>query len=108
MRLGRKVAVPSYQDFMLPILRILSDGNQHRISDLYDEVAQATGLGDVDRAEMLASGKQTRFENRVGWAKTYLQKAGLVESPKRGSCFLTERGRGVLDQAPSKIDLPFL
>ncbi|MCK7526277.1 MAG: winged helix-turn-helix domain-containing protein [Ignavibacteriales bacterium] len=61
-------------------------------------------LSDDDRKEMLPSGQQEVFLNRVGWARTYMKKAGLLDSPKRGIFIITERGKKVLASNPSKID----
>jgi len=93
---------------MLPLLQIASDGREHSLSEAADHLARQFGLSKEDRREMLASGIQTRFENRIGWARTYLKKAGLLESPGRGKFRLTERGQGVLAQRPTRIDVRFL
>lgn len=102
------MAVPNFQDFLLPLLVAIQDGLEHRIADLYDRLARTLEVSDEDRAELLTSGKQTRFENRVGWAKTYLAKAKLVDSPGRGICVITDRGLDVLRQNPKKLDIAYL
>jgi restriction system protein len=102
------MAVPDFQSFLLPLLKLASDGNEHSIAEAVEKMAQAFQLSDEDRTELLPSGKQTRITNRVGWALTYLRKAGLLSTVQRGSFQLTERGRQVLAEAPPRIDLKFL
>jgi restriction system protein len=88
--------VPGYQAFMTPLLEVLSDGKEHRVGDVKRAVADRIGLTADDRAELLPSGKQLTYSNRVGWAKTYLGKAGLVAQPRRGVVHITDRGREAL------------
>ena len=90
------MAVPPFHAFLHPLLEVLSDGMEHRTSDIYEAVAERLGLTLEDRAELLPSGKQRRYANRIGWAKTYLAKSGLVEVPRRGTARITERGRRAL------------
>jgi len=104
----RHVAVPDFQSFLLPLLKLASDGSEHSIADALDNMAQAFQLSDEDRTELLPSGKQPRINNRIGWALTYLRKAGLLSTVRRGSFQLTERGRQLLAEAPARIDLKFL
>lgn len=91
---------------MLPFLSFLNDGNEHTLR----EAALAThfSLSPSERAELLPSGQQGIFKNRIGWARTYLKKAGLVEAPKRGVFKITNRGREILVTNPSRIDSKFL
>ncbi len=65
-------------------------------------------LSDTDREEPLPSGRQSKFSNRVAWAKSYLQRAGLLLSPRRGHFQISDRGREVLRAAPPRIDIKFL
>jgi restriction system protein len=81
------VTIPDFQT----ILRAVADGQPHRYSELRDSLEQSLGLTDADRLELLPSGQQGRFANRVAWARTYLAKAVLVENPVRGTVQLTER-----------------
>jgi restriction system protein len=71
--------VLSYQEFMLPLLEALADGEEHRLRDLTKRVADRFGLTESDWSEMLPSRQQTVISNRIAWAKTYLKKAGLVK-----------------------------
>jgi restriction system protein len=101
------MAVPDYQSLMLPVLRHFQKG-EVRIGDVVEELANELGLTDEDRAEMVPSGRQTTFANRVHWAKTYLKQAGLVETTRRAHFKITARGQEVLSQNPTRIDVNFL
>lgn len=100
--------IPDYQSLMLPILRLVSDGKEHTFRDLIEELAVEFGVSDEERKELLASGGQAIFDNRVGWAKTYLKKAGLLDSPKRATFVITALGIGALDKKPDRIDARYL
>lgn len=102
------MAIPDYQAFMLPLLRHLGDNQEQHVRALYEVLSDEFCLTQDDRAELLPSGGQPVVENRIGWAKTYLKKAGLVESPKRGVVRITARGREVLAQNPVRVDNVFL
>lgn len=100
--------IPSYQEFMLPLLRLASDGSPHRSREAYEAMAEHFDLSDADRAELLPSGKQPLLHNRVGWALTYLRQAGLVTSPKRGVFEITDEGRALLSENPAVVDVSTL
>ncbi len=102
------MAVPDYQTIMLALLQLAADGKEHTFRNTVEELAVHFGLSTDDRAEMLPSGKQATFDNRVGWARTYLTKAVLLEAPKRGLFRITERGRQVLGNKPTTINVQFL
>lgn len=102
------MAVPDYQSIMLPLLRFAGDGGEHNISQAVEELALRFKLADDDRKEMLPSGLQARFDNRVGWARTYLKKAGLLETVRRGTFRITPRGLDVLKTNPAEINAKFL
>jgi len=102
------MAIPDYQSIMLPLLKFASDGMEHRTRDAINRLADLFNLTDDERKEMLPSGAARLFDNRVGWATTYLKKAGLIEAIKRGVFQITERGKAVLSQSPDKIDTAFL
>jgi len=101
------MAIPDYQSLMLPVLLSSADG-EIRIGDAVDKLAQKLGLTPEERSELLPSGKQTLFSNRVHWAKTYLSKAGLFESTRRGHFKITPRGQQVIASNPPRIDNNFL
>ncbi len=100
--------IPDYQSIMLPLLRKISDGTVYRFRSLIDELAVEFNLTDEEQKELLPSGQQPIFDNRVGWANTYLKKAGLINSEKRGYLQITERGKKVLANDPQEINVPFL
>jgi restriction system protein len=102
------MAIPDYETLMLPVLKIAGDGQEHRIRDVYDQLVRDFKLTEDEQQQLLPSGKQTTFANRVHWAKTYLVQAGLVEATKRAHFRITERGRTVLAEAPTCIDGDYL
>ena len=99
--------IPDYQSLMLPVLKKAEHG-EIRISDVIEKIAVEFALSDTERQELLPSGKQTTFANRIHWAKTYLKQAGLVESTRRAHFKITDRGRDVLRSAVSRIDANYL
>jgi len=102
------MAIPDYQTIMLPLLKFASDAKEHSIHEAIKVLSDQFKLTPAERKELLPSGQQEVFVNRVGWARTYLKKAGLLEAPKRGILKLTERGERVLLTNPSKVDNKFL
>jgi len=102
------MAIPDYQTLMLPLLALTSNGAERRFRDTVEVLAVEFQLTADERSELLPSGTAPTFDNRVGWARTYLKQAGLVESPKRGVLRITERGRAVLAKKPPRIDVKFL
>ncbi len=98
------MSIPDYQSLMLPLLRQTSDKQEHSFPDLVDALAAESRLTDVERRELLPSGGQFIFANRVGWARTYMKKAGLLSAPKRGVVQITNRGLQVLSENPDRID----
>src|SRR5438132_3188509 len=93
---------------MLPLLKLAADGQPHSLGEAREALATQFGLSDIDREEPLPSGRQSKFSNRVAWAKSYLQQAGLLLSPRRGHFQISDRGREVLKAAPARIDIKFL
>ena len=102
------MAVPGYQEFMLPLLKLTADSGEHRIAEVMETLAAEFDLTEEDQALMLSSGTQSRFYNRVTWAITYLAKSLLLEKTGRGRFRITQRGREVLSQQPAAIDNAFL
>ena len=100
--------IPDYQACMLPLLRYAGDGDEHQLKDAISALASDFSLTDEERNEFLPSGQQPVFTNRVGWARTYLKKAGLLSSPRRGYFKITERGTDVLKENPSEINQKYL
>ncbi|MUG98676.1 restriction endonuclease [Scytonema sp. UIC 10036] len=97
------MVIPDYQDLMLPLLKILRDKQEHSLSEAIETLANEFQLTEQEKKELLPSGKQARFDNRVGWARTYLKKAGSLESTGRGKFCITERGLEILANNPEKI-----
>jgi restriction system protein len=93
---------------MLPLLRIAADGEEHSVSEAREVLASEFNLSVVDQQELLPSGRQGRFANRVAWAKAHLTQAGLLVLPRRGHFRISDRGREVLRSAPARIDIKFL
>lgn len=100
--------VPDYQSLMLPLLKFASDNQEHGIREAIQHIADEFDLTDEDRNELLPSGQQPIIDNRVGWARTYLLKSGLLESPRRGYFKITTKGLEVLRKNPLRIDVAFL
>lgn len=102
------MAIPDYQTCMLPLLRHLADGQEHSLRDAEEALAAHFRLSAAERAELLPSGQQGIFKNRIGWARTYLKKAALLASPKRAVFQITERGLKTLSTEPVKLDVKYL
>lgn len=100
--------IPDYQTLMLPLLRFAADGNDHTTREAVEVLATEFQLTQAERNELLPSGQQAIFNNRVGWANSYLKKAGLLESPRRGALRITARGRQILGDNPKRIDVKYL
>lgn len=100
--------IPDFQSLMLPLLELVSDKKEHTFGDIKEKLAEKFKVSDEERKELLASGNQSVFDNRVGWARTYLKKSGLIESPKRALFNITELGLKTLDEKPSRIDIKYL
>lgn len=100
--------IPDYQTLMLPVLKSVADGKEHKFREIADSIAKNFGLTEEELGCLLPSGNQSIFDNRVGWAKTYLKKACLIEYKGKGVLKITERGKQVLKDSPQKIDNKFL
>ena len=100
--------IPDYQSLMLPLLRLAEDGREHRIGDVIELLGKQIGLTQAELDEMLPSGRQPVFNNRVHWAKTYLAQAKLLEITRRAHFRITDRGQEVLRENPAKVDVRLL
>ncbi|MEQ1767231.1 MAG: restriction endonuclease [Methylotenera sp.] len=98
------MAIPDFQSVMLPLLNFSSDRQEHSLYDAVNSLAIQFELTDEERQELLPSGKQTRFDNRVAWAKSYFKQAGLVENTRRGYFQISQRGLDLLKTNPKKIN----
>lgn len=102
------MVIPDYQSIMLPLLKYSGDGKEHRVRDAVEKLAENFKLSEEERKELLPSGQQAVFKNRVGWASTYLKKAGLLNPGKKGYFSITQRGLDILKENPAFIDVNFL
>ena len=102
------LSIPDYQTIMLPLLQLTSDGQEHRFRDAVETLAEQFHLTDSERAQMIPSGVSPVFNNRAGWARTYLKQAGLLRAPKRGWFQITDAGQALLRERPARIDVALL
>jgi restriction system protein len=102
------MAIPDYQSIMLPLLQFSGDRQEHSLREAIEVLADQFALTDDERKELLPSGQQATFDNRVGWARTYLKKAGLVETTRRGYFQIAERGSELLTNPPERITAKYL
>lgn len=102
------MAVPDFQSFFEPLLRFAADEKEHSVGEARAHLAKQMQLSNEDLQELLPSGTQKRFDNRVAWAKSYLVQAGVLDSPRRGHFRITERGRELLKQEHKRIDIKVL
>jgi len=100
--------IPDYQSLMLPVLKVVSDGEEWKMSDVTDKLGKQFNLTEDELKELLPSGLAFVFYNRVAWARTYLKKAGLLDSFKRGTITITDRGKQILKSNPEQINVKFL
>lgn len=101
------MAIPDYQALMLPVLRVAA-GGVTRVPTAADKIADTLGVSAAERDELLPSGKQRVLHNRIHWAKFYMTKAGLIESPSRGLFVASDAGRALLGSSPQTIDTDLL
>ncbi|MBN2423819.1 MAG: restriction endonuclease [Calditrichaceae bacterium] len=95
--------IPDYQTIMLPLLKLTGDNNIHKFRDVVDYLSEHFNLTDEEKNELLPSGNQAIFDNRVGWARFYLTKAGLLKSEKRGTHQITQQGLDFLKTNPAEL-----
>lgn len=102
------MSVPAFQELFLPILAYIADGKEHTKQDVAEHLSQLLQLTQGDLSEMLPSGKQTKFLNRIAWTRTYFGKALLVEATARGRFRITQRGRDLLATNPTLLNVKTL
>lgn len=102
------MAIPSFQDCMLPILLFLSDNNEHTNSEIVSFISDFYKLTDEEKSARIPSGLQNLVYSRVYWAKTYLRKAQLIEEPAKSINIISSRGLKTLAEKPKTIDVKFL
>lgn len=102
------MSIPDYQSIMLPLLHFASDEKEHSLREAIDVLAEKFALSKEERKELLPSGRQPTFDNRVGWARTYMKKAGLLQTTRRGCFQISQRGLQVIRANPKQVDVNFL
>lgn len=102
------MSIPDFQSLMLPLLQLIADKQEYCMYEIVDTLSWKFNLTDVQKQKLLPSGHQKTFNNRVGWARTYMKKAGLVESPRRSFVRITDRGLNVIEENPKVINTRFL
>ncbi len=100
--------IPDFQTLMLPLLTVISDGKEYSMRLIEDILAEQFNITKEERSELLPSGTDNIFKNRVGWAKTYMKKAGLINSFKRSCITISERGQEIINSKPLEINVKFL
>jgi restriction system protein len=100
--------IPDFQSLMLPIMKVAQDGAEHTARELRQRIGDDLGLTDAERKELLPSGTQPVFTNRIAWARSHLTMAGLLEKTGRGTFRIAQRGKEALSSNPTKINLRFL
>jgi len=100
--------IPDYQTMMLPFLQIVGDGEEHSRRELIEKIGDHFDLSEEEQRELLPSGNQRKLDNRVGWVRTYFNKAGLIETTRRAHFSITDLGIKTLESSPKKIDGKYL
>ena len=102
------MSVPDYETLMLPILKLLDDGVERKTREIISHIIEVFKISNEEAKLLIPSGRAKLIDNRVGWACTYLRKAGLIESPQRSINKITSDGKKVVDENPHKIDGKYL
>lgn len=100
--------VPDFQSIFLPLLKACADGQEHTKQELLPLLAKQFGLTEAELSVKIASGGARMFDNRVGWATSYLKQARLLENLRRGVYRITARGLQVLDENPQPLNIRYL
>jgi restriction system protein len=102
------MAIPDFQTVMLPLMQFANDDQEHSLRETIEHLASHFQLTKEERKVLLPSGRQATFDNRIGWARTHLSKAGLLDSTRRGYFCITDKGKKVLSRNPPQINVSFL
>jgi len=102
------VAVPRFEEVMLPLLRLIEDGKIRKFAELVPAVSDQFRLTQDERDQLIPSRRMTTIRSRTYWAAFYLDKAGLLTKPNRGALQITDRGRSLLAESPISIDISTL
>lgn len=100
--------IPDYQTIMLPLLKFLEDRKEHSVNEAVEHISKIFNLSEKEKKTPLPSGTDILINNRVRWAKLYLDRAGLIDSSRRGFYKITQRGIDLLNEKPSAINVKFL
>ncbi|MBQ0050856.1 MAG: restriction endonuclease [Treponema sp.] len=100
--------IPDYQTCMLPLLKYAADNKEHKLADAVEDLSDQFGLTADERKELLPSKTQEVIFNRIGWARTYMKKAGLLDDTRRGVFKITERGQAVLGENLERLSTKYL
>jgi restriction system protein len=103
-----QIFVPGYQFFLLPFLKVISDGQTKHMKNIVDEIIKETGLTEEQTLVRLPKQSDTLVGNRIGWARTYLYKAGLINQVSRGNYNITKDGLNTIKEKPNGIDTKYL
>lgn len=98
------MAIPILWSLTLPLLKFLEDGKAHSMREANEHLALVFKLTEEDRKELLPSGKQGRFQNRVAWARAELKMAGLIDNAGTGQVIITEKGKEILSRKPQLLN----
>lgn len=93
--------MPNWEGFMVPTLKVMNDGAVRHWRDFQPLVADLVQLTDEQRKEMLPSGGQLKYQNRIGWAVSFLTNVGAIDRPKRGHYQITDAGRQLIELFPN-------
>lgn len=102
------MAIPKYETVMLPLLHLLKDGETRKFGEVVPILEDEFGLTQLEREQLIPSGRMTTFRSRVHWAAFYIARAELLERPQRGWLQITDRGKDVLVSNPAFLDNEFL
>ena len=102
------MTIPDFQSIMLPLLDFTKDQKEHSLEEIWENMCKFFKLTEEEKNQILPSGQQTRMGNRTAWAATYLKKAFVLNSPRRGIYIITQRGLDILKQNPQRIDIKYL
>jgi restriction system protein len=100
--------IPGFQKFMLPLLKFAGDKKEHSTNEALEFLASQFNITEEQKSEMLPSGNQKIFSNRVFWAKSYLKMSGLIDNTKRAHFKISARGLETLKENPPEINLRYL
>lgn len=102
------MAVPDFQSFFKPLLDVAADGKEHSMKEAREIIAKRMKIAEDDLRDMLPSGTQSKYDNRIAWAKSYFVQANVFESPRRGWFIITGRGKELLKKGHERIDVKIL